>query len=396
MNETGKVVLYCLSGFVLVLAVFFGIRCIDLIFLHAYSIPEDSIKPTAEAFVNAFQGYRDFVTVITGLLTLFVGATGFAAFFSFRKLREDEKSIIAKMEKEEVRIEELRKRLEAREKDDGNRIASLLCDLRRYIKIQQARVLLEAEADKSTAVDVLESSEDANSSDRMFHQLKGDAYYFRGRHGDYLVAIDEYKNAIQCNERSPGAWFGLAQAKYRSVSSKGDEELDGSLDLRCVDRFKLKENKDTVTDIEMVKEAIKDVNRAISYGATPAEAGIELGHMYKAIGDQGSALAAYKGVLDINQRHTACGFFYCHLWILKNLGALKAGSVDKESLEEAVSLLKLIGLLDVYNSKVAYALLWYLYRIVPDLGSNKDVVAAFSSTTKYTIYNLFSLAEETA
>jgi tetratricopeptide (TPR) repeat protein len=392
MNETAKVISYCLSGVVLVLAVFFGTRCIDLIFLHAYSIPGDSIKPSAEAFVNAFQGYRDFVTVITGLLTLFIGATGFAAFFSFRKLREEEKSIVLKMEKDEERIEKLRQRLEERERTDGEKIKDIICDLMRYARIQQARVLLESEADKAAAIDVLEGNESTASSDHIFHQLKGDAYYYRGRHGDYDVAVEEYKKAIQCSESSSASWLGLGQAKYRSVASKNDEQ-DGDLDIGEVISFRLKENRDTVSDTSVVEEAIRDIKKAISYGASVAEAGIELGHMYKSIEKYDSALDAYQNVLSSNKNHTACAFFYCHLWIVRKYEKLLSEDVSQEEVNEIVRLLKRIGLLDVYNSKVAYALLWYLFSTIKGLGTDKDVDEAYSATTKYTINNLFELVK---
>jgi len=384
----GRKTLYFLMGGVVILII---LRIVESI--HVYgAIAEKSFFDSANPVAASFSVYRDFVTTITGLLTLIIGGVGFATFFSYKKIREEEESVLCKMKDEQSNIEKLRKELEEMKRIEGETFSDSSKRIGKFERILQIKSLLNSESEKSSAIRAIEKANESDMSEHIFHQTKGDAYYFRGENGDYTIAIEEYKKAITYNETSAKAWFGLGQATYKSVIRTNDESPEIELDKNDVRKFMLRKERIEVSDHLKVKESIDFIKKSLSFDIS-AEAGIELGHMYNALGEYDMAMCAYKSVLLVSPSHYTCAFSYCRLWITKNCLDLKQGKFPTEELEHIVRLLKRIGLYGVYNNKDAYALLWYLYSIVPGLAEKTQIDAAYSATSCFTISNLFCLAE---
>lgn len=374
-----------------VVAIITALRIVES--AHVYgTIADKSIFDSANPVAASFSVYRDFVTTITGLLTLIIGGVGFATFFSYKKIKEEGESIICKMKDEQCKIEELREELEEMKQNKEKSFSDSSKRIGKFEKLLQIKSLLNSESEKSSAIKAIEKANESDMSEHLFHQTKGDAYYFRGENGDYTIAIEEYKKAIEFNETSAKAWFGLGQATYKSVIRTNDESPEIELDKNDVGKFMLRKERIEVSDEHKVKEAIEFIRKSLSFDIS-AEAGIELGHMYNALGEYDMAICAYKTVLLACPSHYTCAFSYCRLWITKNCIDLKQGKFQTEELEYIVRLLKMIGLYGVYNNKDAYALLWYLYSIVPGLAKEVQIDAAYSATSCFTISNLFCLVE---
>lgn len=395
-----------LAGAILTICMFFVIKHIDFVFLNI--LYANGHSATEIDSVKSFQGYSDFVTVITGILALIIGSTGFAAILSYKELTDkvgDIKKVKADADKQ---LEENRGKIDKFKEEADSQLANKLAEinavkdeankirdeLASYARIQHASSLLSSEAGKSSAIDVLNGSVKTSGVDAIFHRIKGDAYYYRGKNGDYNVAIEQYEKALKFNEELNSAWFGLGQVKYKSVCQPPFiDKLDAQdLKLDKVASFTLSNTRNIIKDDAVVREAIMCMEKAVSYGYGKVEADVEMGKMFNDIEEYGSALSKFKNAYDLNPMYTAGGFYYCHLWIVTNQDKLRKGGIDKKVLEELVDKLKFVGFRDLYNGKAAYALLWYLYSAVPvaqKLGSKSDAENALKSTDQYTINDLF-------
>ena len=374
-----SIIVSCFGGLIsiilciaLTILMFFMIKHIDFIFFSPFHVQANSTTNTD--FINSFQGYRDFVTVITGLLTLIIGFTGFATILSYKKLTEKEASF-------KVIEDEAKK---------------LIDKLGKYSSIQKANAILANEAEKASAIKVLNDEEKHFDVDSIFHKLLGDAYYYRGKNDDYNVAIDEYNEAIESNKKLSGAWFGLGQAKYRSVCEALGDCAEKYLPVTEVEKFILSDKREyRIKDIEVARVAIRHLDTAISYGHDQVVTGFEKGRMYKDIGEYNIALSEFKKAFDANPGYSVCGYYYCHLWVLTKQDELRSGGIDKNDIDELVKKLKFVGFTDLYNGKAAYALLWYLHSIVPTDSSESDARHALHATDQYTINDLFELKTST-
>lgn len=399
-----------LAGAILIICMFSMIKHIDFIFLNTLYANGHSV--TEIDSVKSFQGYSDFVTVITGILALIIGSTGFAAIFSYKKITDlageidkikDEavKQLAEKREDIDKFKNEARRQLESKlaEIDEVKNEADELRDkLASYATIQQASSLLSSEEGKSSAIDVFNSAGSGFDVNALYYLLKGDAYYYRGKNGDYDIAVEHYNKAIESDNDLGTAWFGLGRAKYRSVYQLPENDTGGmkKLPIEKVACFRLPNNKNKPKDsaIDIVHEAISDIRKSVSYGYSKAEAGFEMGHMYKYLGEYDNALREFKKVFDINKNYTVCGYYYCQLWVLKYQDTFGENALDKKVVDEVVGILKSVGFKDVNLSKAAYALLWYLYSTAPMIETSKsDAEDALKSTDQYTINDLFKGSE---
>ena len=293
---------------------------------------------------TGFDSYRDFVTIVTGLLALIVGAIGIGSYISFKKFKE-----------EEEKIEDRRKKLDM------------------FLKIEEARNASETEAGYKSAIELYNLAERDHCEYYLLFVLRGDSYYFLGKTENYRRALHNYEKAKELKNDSSRAWFGCGQAQFKILEEASRRDRP-TVDLTGVAAANLRlANRDVVTinSKDKVYECIECVEQAIGCGYPEAPARLELGKMFRSIGDDDKALAQYREAYRSNSDHAACRFYYCYHWVFMHANGLYR--VERADLDYFVKLLKKVSVFDVYNSKAAYALLWYLYKLVDTLGDASEV-----------------------
>jgi hypothetical protein len=308
--------------------------------------------------VNNFQTYSSFVTTITGILALIIGAIGIGSFISFRKFKEEEE-----------------------------KIASRRNQLDMFLKIEEARTVSDPNSDAaySAAIALYDEAEKFHCSYYMLYVLRGESYYYRNETGDLRNAIRDFKIAIRLKKNSSRAWFGLGQARFKLIRDKHCCASDGKRSLQGISALELVlANNDGLIDAKNALQiAMDDIETAISYQYAETPARLELGKMYKMTGDNQRALQQYKLAYESNKSHAACGFTYALRWLVEN-----SDDLSEAKAAEIIKILKIASVDDLYNSKAAYALLWFLYE---RLQRHDDAKTAKAMTDQMIIDQLFEL-----
>jgi len=359
VKEYLKYFIQILGGFVLIAVIFLLTRSVDVFFFKFLSISTPSV--IISDYVTGFNGYRDFITVTTGLLAIIIGATGIGAYLSYKKIKG-----------EESRLTKLRTKFEI------------------LLKIEEGRVGSDSESDPESAVRAYRETGMDFDDYHVLYLLRGEAFYKRGKDGDYTLAERDYKKALDIVGTSAKAWFGLGQAKFRSVLGRMEYREPVELDVSDVARFKISNNHFSAqgNDIERVEEAIRYTENAISCGYDRPTALFEVGKMYESIGKPETSLALYKDAYYLNTNNSANGFYYAFTWIKVNVNNLSLNVINENGI---VRVLKQVGMMNLFHSKAAYALLWFLYCVVPGLGSDADKRNALAATSQYVVNDIFEL-----
>lgn len=359
MKEYLKHLVQILCGFVLIATIFLLTRSVDVLFFKFLSISTPSV--VISDYVTGFNGYRDFITVTTGLLAIIIGATGIGAYLSYKKIKG-----------EETRLTKLRTKFEI------------------LLKIEEGRVGSDSESDPESAVRAYRETGMDFDDYHVLYLLRGEAFYKRGKDGDYTLAERDYKKALDIVGTSAKAWFGLGQARFRSILGRMEYRESVDLDPADVVRFKISNNHVSAqgNDIECVEEAIRCTENAISCGYDRSTALFEIGKMYESINKPEESIARYKNAYYLNTNNSANGFYYALTWIKVNSNNLSLNEINENGI---VRILKQAGMMNLFHSKTAYALLWFLYCVVPGLGSDADKKNAFTATNQYVINDMFEL-----
>ena len=342
----------------------------DVLFLTIFDIAVCDVVRTD--YIAGFNGYRDYVTVLTGLLTLIIGATGVGAFLSFKKFRAEEQKVLDSLEEEKDKIIDRRNQLDM------------------FLKIEEARNISESEGAYSSAIKLFDDAEKDFSKNYMLYILRGETYSFRGKTGDFQNAITDFELAIKLNGNSSRAWFGLGRAQYRCQLSKCVMTQNGKQFIAAgVSASMLKISRDDILLRKNadIKNAIANIEKSISLQHSEASARMELGDIYKSIGDNHRALDEYKLAYESNNDYAACGVKFALLWLSVN---------DGENLKEAkqsgiIDILKKASVDDVFNSKAAYALLWFILEQYSHFGEAGDAEKARSMTDSVVINQIFEM-----
>ncbi|WBF66044.1 hypothetical protein LN040_09895 [Desulfovibrio subterraneus] len=345
--------------------VFFIFRLVESVHIYGLIPGKDASDP-AVGVASSFSIYRDFVTLITGLLTLIIGAIGAGAYFSYQKINKIVEDTTKNINVEAAKIDGQRKTLEM------------------FLKIEEGRNISDQDGGYSAAIAVYNDAESQYKNHEILYILRGEAYYYRNTTGDISNAICDFKRAIELKSNSARAWFGLGRAEYRSIQNKqkciNDEarSIKGMLPSDLVIFRKCVLSDDKVS----ILKAMESVERAISFQCAEAPARLELGNMQRSIGDDYGALKQYKLAYKSNEKHAACGFTYALHWLIVNRDCF-----DKAEEEGVVNILKTSSGYDVFNSKAAYALLWYYYG---KIGKDEESDAAWQRTDQMVIDELFT------
>lgn len=329
---------------------------IDYFIIKNLQASANNSTDNASIAVNNFQTYSSFVTTITGLLALIIGAIGIGSFISFQKFKEEEEKIT----------------------DRRNQL-----DM--FLKIEEARNISESDAAYSTAIKLYDEAEKFHCNYYMLYVLRGESYYFRNETGDLQNAIKDFELAIKLKKNSSRAWFGLGQARFKLIIKKYLRASTKERNLQGVSASSLVlANNDGLVDAkDELQVAMDNIEAAISFQYAETPARLELGKMYKLSGDNQRALQQYELAYKSNKFHAACGFTYALLWLVENDDKL-----DNAEQEGILDILKKSSVDDVFNSKAAYALLWFLYE---RLQRHDDAKTAKAMTDQMIIDQLFEL-----
>jgi len=388
MREYLKCSVQIVFGFALICVVFLAVRSVDLFFFKIYNTVACNI--VRADYIAGFNGYRDYVTILTGLLTLIIGATGIGAFLSFKKFRAEQQQILNSLKKEK--------------KDIANRKNQL--DM--FLKIEEARNNLEYEWGFLSAIKLYDEAEEKYASHYLLYTLRGNAYYFaakrsiglsEGRESLYLdKAKSDFESAIDKNKNSMLALYGLGQVLFQqalisrvkknssdinweNLPSPGKKDLSNE-DLNKLKTLHLKEDGDySGANAYLVKESIQRTQDAIDKGYDDVAGDYTLAAMYEAIDNTEMAYTHYKNAY--GKGHLQSGYQYCYLWLRKNpLG----NSDQSEEIKNVVSILNRVSTGDNNSSNAAYSLLMFIYSNTDDL---ENINYVYHRIDKLTIDNLF-------
>ena len=102
MKECSQIAIAIFSGIVITCIVFFISRHLDFVFLNAF--PSAICAVAKDKYIASFDSYKDFVTIITAILTLIVAALGIASYISFKEVRGKSKDIMDEFDQIRVTI----------------------------------------------------------------------------------------------------------------------------------------------------------------------------------------------------------------------------------------------------------------------------------------------------
>lgn len=374
---------------IVILYAFF--RFVESIYVYNVLLPENPVDAhsATNLVASSFNIYRDFVTIITGLLTLIIGATGIGAYLSFKKFRAEEQKVLDSLEQEKEKIIDRRNQLDM------------------FLKIEEARNNLEYEWGFISAIQLYDKAEEKYNSHYLLYALRGNAYYFAakrsiglsdGRETLYLdKARCDFELAVEKNKNSMLAVYGLGQVLFQqALMSREKKEFSGidwdelpPVGKECLDdtgseqlkKLKLKRGGDYLgADAKVVKKSISYTQDAIYKGYDDVVGDYTLATMYEAIDNVDLSYAHYKRAYE--KGHLPAGYQYCYLWLRKN--NIKELNEDIKSI---ILILKRVSVEADDFSNAAHALIVFVSVNISNLQEN--IGSDYRHVDKFTIENLF-------
>lgn len=338
------------------------------------SIIGRSVCPLPNPVAGSFGIYCDFVTIVTGLLTLVIGFIGVGGYVSFKKFEKKEEKLLKQLEGETKQAAKCRSESEV------------------YLNIQELNMSENLQF-SSSAVKILNDAIKKDDEYYMLFVLRGEQYLSRGELCGLENAEKDFRSAIKLNRNSSRAYIGLGKAIFKREKLKYGKQERKSLENIKFDttasriRFYVSSNVVSRNDFQ---ESIGQLKMAIDLGAEVG-AFILLGDVYNFIGKKKEALAEYERAYKKNEMYVGCAFFYVLLYMqLKDEQGLTQLDFTK-----ILKILRRVAVEDLYNSKAAYALLWYLFEKYPQFAVGKDAKGeaekAKSMTDLWVINDLFEL-----
>lgn len=364
----------------------------NIYIVEASKIP--LIDANKKIYMDGFEHFRDFATLLCGLFTVFIALSAFFGFITYRKIIDEEEKI----------------------SDRGNRL-----DM--FLKVAEAKYSSDPEWGYVTAIKLYDDAENIYNKDYLVYALRGDTHLLawksgKGQRGCPLnfhlyKAKEDFEKAVQVNKSAASALHGLSTTIFQLAlsSRQSDEECCVHLNwdiatklMRCDDDsvllplkqqdlpICLKENCDYFGADELeVKKSIQIMGEAIFNGYDETIASLELGAMYEAVGSTELALEKYATAYKSNMVIIA-GYSYCYLWVRTKLfECIANANIECEiinELKKTVSILQDVAEADYNYAKAAFALIGFVYLVAPGY-CNKDARTAFSKTDKDTMEKLF-------
>ena len=368
-NTTARFLIFGVVIIAVFLVIIVGLRLIDygILFTFKEQIPHYLRYRRA----TDFNSYKDVVTVITGVLTLIIGLATLGVGLSFSKIKEKEQHIDRLIEK-------------TKEKQN---------DLERFLYIEEARTLLylkdNSPNSQRAAITLYQKAETCCGANLQLYLLKADAYLLIEQYAD---AITCYNKAKLLDGTSAQALLGLARAQYYELaSSSPDKVIDkkpSQLPLSPKDWVLLNDTVE-IENVQPIRGIIRLLQEAQLHGGDKAEINFELARIYRKTNKLSRAVLHYKQAYLEKRTYPDYGFLYCYYWIVQHCGKLSNISPNNSELKSIVKTLYEIGENDIFHSKEAYALLWYLGNNIKGLSGVNDLWACFNSTNIFTLKKLF-------
>ena len=369
MKECSQIAIAIFSGIVITCIVFFISRHLDFVFLNAF--PSAICAVAKDKYIASFDSYKDFVTIITAILTLIVAALGIASYISFKEVRGKSKDIMDEFDQIRVTINQ-----------ECNRIKA-------FSIISQAKAMADESKGSMSVISLLRKAEELDSALSLPNIFIGSEYCKTGIE-NYIAAKDEYEKALSKDSSSALACFGLSKAEFKIASmyncmpNVAIEEIKNWEEVDIV-KIKIASPKLLTKKVELIESAISHMNMALAYGFAKDECCVVLGQLYEAVSNDEFALKYYKKGYMHNESNYTSGFFYCATWLRVNRESIESSS----ELKKIIEILKVVCQYDSMCDKLAYALLWYIYRKISDC---KMAGYVSNFTTEYAFNEMFVIA----
>lgn len=358
---------FIIALFLVGILVCIGIHYAEIVV--GYHLRPEYLQPGNQACANVKKydlKIQDFITIITGLLALIVGATSVGSYISFKKIL-----------KEEEKITHLREKFEA-----------LL-----IISESSAFDPVTATGDQN-AVKIYSAAEKKCREYGLLYVLRGEQYYYSN---DFESAIKDFEKAVGIDPTLARAWFGWGQALFKSRSIAIN--VCKSKKIWDFNRFKSECRRLEMHKINlkisphMAKDSLEKMNKAKNYGYDESKINFEIGRIYEAMKNTRYDSATFDEILSkyhesYKNGNSDAGLYYCVAWIRQNCSLIFSSSFGKD-VEKVIEILADIAI--GINKSMAYALWCYLSCA---RGDDARAERLFQETNDLAINELFYLKAE--
>lgn len=323
--------------------------------------------------------YKDFVTFSVSIIGILAGFGGLVAYISFKEFREKYQKLSLDFEKKNALITEKSNHLE---------------ELARAHE-----VILYRSTDRGSSLVISELrrlQRSSKSAGAYLCVLIGDEYLALGSNF-YFEARKYYRQALRKDDSLARAVYGLALAEFKIVVCNSTTETVArkpvkKTEKQCDCGSICLAPTQTLSDrkhILIVQGAMARMLLAKQLGYTEDECFLQRGKMAECLGKIELALEEYKLAVESNPKNYEAMLYYC----IAKIRIKNSGDWDEEEKCYIIELLKNVANLSLMLSKLAYALLWYLYK---QNGKKEEADDAWGETTSFALSEMFVLREETA
>lgn len=363
----------CFLGIVLLfLVLFLAMKYVDIL-VNRIIVGQYSCSPDQ----GEFEIYKDFVTFSASIIGMLAGLGSLLAYVSFKEFREKYEKLSCDFEKKNTAIAEKCTQLE---------------ELARAHE-----VLMYRNADRGSSLiisELMRLQKNSESARAYICVLIGDEYFALGSNF-YGEARKYYRKALKEDSCLARAIYGLALVDFKIVLSeslstsgsrtfikKSAEQID--LGRICLVGPKVLHNKSHTL---IVKRAMENMLLAKQHGYMEDECYLQRGKMAECLDRKNLALESYESAIGSNKRNYEAILCYCIAKIrIKNIE-----SWGEEEKNKVVELLKNVASLSLMLSKLAYALLWYIYKKTGNLEGGDE---AWEETTSFALNEMFTFSED--
>lgn len=314
--------------------------------------------------INSIQ---NFITIVTGLLALIIGATGIGSYLSFKKIQEEERRL---------------RRI--REKSDA---------LLKIIEISYFDPLTATGS--RSAIKSYSGAEKQCKDYVILYILRGEEYYYDK---NYSAAISDFGKALSIEPTSSRALFGLGQAQFRELTKYENQNkcsrvwsydfFKGNLSQLKMHKFGEQIPNHTEKKEEIAK-AISSLNKSSKYGYDESKVEFEIGRIHDSKEETCTAIEKYKNSYKISEgKNMEAALFYCIAWVRRKFENNEC--VDDNEKDGVINILLDISV--SLQAKTVYALLLYIYC---STGNEELAKRAFTETNDSAVNEFFYFKTQT-
>lgn len=251
------------------------------------------------------------------------------------------------------------------------------------IKVQEAIALRDKDRGSGVVIEKLKEARCFDNTFTLLHVLIGDEYFYKFK---YDIAKNEYTDAIKIDKKNSYAWYGLARSTYKMAL---DEISDRKISFQK-NEFEQNFSKIRFANLQFISCDTAEMKKSIRYMKKAKMLGIpddifyfEIGRMHESINENSDALKSYYESFSYNSKNFDAGFAYCVAWVRSNHERISMCESKK-----IIDILETISKMDAFNTKLACAVLWYLFKKIGDEDNARD---ALNETTRAAMNEMFTI-----